>query len=177
MISWLIFFYVRFVIVSRKMHFAVHCKYRVQWAVLMGVALLTLLLVLYMLVSNFVVPIEQRREEEQLKPSDTLLGWLEFTAVIGPPLALIIVWMPQDIFEEYNKYPEHAQRVSILQNEHWRDTFIIANLNTTRSSIRVTESCDLATMIAGQNNRAKLEEAIEINQHISNDELISRYID
>ena len=45
---------------------------------------------------------------------EVLLTWVQFLAFLMPPLALIFAAFPQDLFLEYNRYPEQTHRVSCV---------------------------------------------------------------
>ena len=67
------------------------------------------------------------RHTELQKEIPELHMLIYFLALILPNLALIGAWLPNDIFSVYNKFPDLVQRVSILQPEHWRDSFLFSN--------------------------------------------------
>ena len=115
-ILWMSFIYGRFVFIQKKMYNAVHMKYWGRWALLYSISLFSLAMLITMFVYN---SFGDDVDIVILSEQDLVLGWFEFLAFILPPLALIMAWLPQDLFEVYNKYPEVTKRVSMLQLKHW----------------------------------------------------------
>ena len=94
--------------------------------------------------------------------------------IILPPLVLVGAWQPQDIFSEYNKFPDTVQRVSILQLKNWRDAFLFeSNINDTFNSSDRTHH--LATLISKEHTQIDIEELVQVNLQISDEEMLSRY--
>ena len=82
-----------------------------------------------------------------------------FMALILPNLALIGAWLPNDIFSVYNKYPNLVQRVSILQPEHWRDSFLFStDQKYDKEKVR-----DLANFIQIDHSQQDIEQLLTIN--------------
>ena len=65
LICWLCFYYLRFVLVSRKMYNVVYQKYRLRWCLLFSVTLLTLFMVLSMLIFYYTSsPLNANEDDE-----------------------------------------------------------------------------------------------------------------
>ena len=44
----------------------------------------------------------------------TAMHWLEFAANIAPGITILFAYKAQDVFGEFNKFPEHCPRVSVI---------------------------------------------------------------
>ena len=125
-LTWVSIIFVRFTYHSKRKYNAVYLKYRCRWAFIVGITLCSLTMVCIVSfiqlqttdsdhgMDSYKCNAETRIDSFYVNKIDESLTWVEFIAFILPPLALIAAWLPQDLFEVYNKYPELGSRVSLV---------------------------------------------------------------
>ena len=115
MLLWTTFIYARFFFKSRTLYYDVHHKYNFYWTLLFIILCLSLLMIMsFEFITMVYGQDDYDDEEKRAYNGENQLRWVQFFGFIMPPVALVLVSFPQDLFVCYNKFPEQATRISII---------------------------------------------------------------
>ena len=105
---WTVVVYLRFFVKSRRLYYDIHHKYNLRWTLLFVILLFSLLMIMFEECSTvWLLDKDYKGHKIHATSSfENILQWTEFFGFLLPPLALIFVAFPQDLYVRYNKFRE-----------------------------------------------------------------------